>query len=268
MKKDHRYNFMILGGKEPQAYGLLLSTLVSLTSQIDPQKLKLVVAEFEQTDSPYSGFFSRLTEYLPHMVIDVANKRNAVEHLDALVSIFGQITTWVFKKRSPAIHLWIIPGAPPMRLNLTATMTKKSLICIHPFSSIIYNDITCIFLICGLQRWRELRGNRDDYDPNIYVSKLLSLAEDGPEHGIHLVIWSDTYGTLSRFDFERALEFFDMRAYLRLTDKDSGLLLDNGSAASWEIMAPCFVMKDGRVDGRKNLSRMSFQRTMVYKKDF
>ncbi len=229
LKKDSRCNFMIMGGKESQAYGLLLSTFVSLISQIDPQKLKLIIAEFEQTDSPYNHFFSRVTGYLPHMSIDVANKKNAVEHLDFLLSILNHRmgNQEVVSDDLPLGDSWKTLDEVEFDGNHDIKESDAN----SSISNIVSDDTTCVFIICGLQRWRELRGNRNDYDPNTYASKLLSLAEDGPEHGIHLVIWSDTYGTLSRFQFERALELFDMRVYLRLTDKDSSFLLDNVAAS-------------------------------------
>jgi len=106
------------------------------------------------------------------------------------------------------------------------------------------------FLIAGVQRWRELRGS-DPFVQSESAKQLTRLAEEGPEVGIHLIAWSDGFATLERVFKRAGVGNFDLRATLRLPEKDSNDLLGSNAAAKLEDNRALFRHEDwemGRVE--------------------
>ncbi len=84
-------------------------------------------------------------------------------------------------------------------------------------------------LIAGLHRWRELRSS-DPYSPTDAGRALARLADEGPDVGIHLILWTDSLDTLGRLR-RGALDSFDLRAVLRVDERSSQDLLGTNAAA-------------------------------------
>jgi len=84
-----------------------------------------------------------------------------------------------------------------------------------------------LFLM-GLQRARILR--KQGYDLSESSKKLVQIFQDGPDVGIHSIIWSDVYKNFVRA-FDRALNHFDMRVLLHMNPDDSNVLIDSSVAA-------------------------------------
>jgi len=80
----------------------------------------------------------------------------------------------------------------------------------------------------GLQRARILR--KQGYDLSEVSKKLVQIFQDGPDVGIHSIIWSDVYRNFVRA-FDRALNHFDMRVLLHVNPDDSNVLIDSSVAA-------------------------------------
>jgi len=99
------------------------------------------------------------------------------------------------------------------------------------------------FWIAGLHRWRDLRS-RDSYTQSDGAKKLLALAEDGPEVGVHLIAWADGFGTLERILKRGGVSLFDLRAILRLPEIDSNHLLGSPVAARLEDNRALFRYED------------------------
>ncbi len=86
------------------------------------------------------------------------------------------------------------------------------------------------FLIAGLHRWRELRGT-DPYVQSEPAKGLARLAEEGPDVGLHLILWTDGAATLERVFKRGGFGHFDLRAAFHLAEKDSNDLLGSNAAA-------------------------------------
>jgi hypothetical protein len=89
------------------------------------------------------------------------------------------------------------------------------------------------FIIIGLQRVRELRQDDDAFDDGEIDSPrlLLSLLREGPEVGVHTIIWCDTYANLTRALPRRPLREFGLRVAAVMSEDDSRNVLDDGAAA-------------------------------------
>lgn len=81
-------------------------------------------------------------------------------------------------------------------------------------------------VILGLHRARDLR-TKDSYTLSVGAEHLLSILRDGPEIGIHVICWCDTYNSFLRVFERRTLDEFDMRVALQMSADDSLALIDN-----------------------------------------
>jgi hypothetical protein len=86
-------------------------------------------------------------------------------------------------------------------------------------------------LVAGLHRWQEAL-TEVNYGPSKVAKKLIRLAEEGPDVGIHLVVWTDSYATAERA-FRRNINHFGLRAVLRVSSTtESDALLSVPAAVS------------------------------------
>jgi DNA segregation ATPase FtsK/SpoIIIE, S-DNA-T family len=88
------------------------------------------------------------------------------------------------------------------------------------------------FLVAGLHRWHELVTEGDYGRPSETSVRLVRLAEKGPDVGIHVVAWADSYATAERALRRAGLGHFGLRAVLRVfSPAESDSLLGVSAAA-------------------------------------
>jgi DNA segregation ATPase FtsK/SpoIIIE, S-DNA-T family len=89
------------------------------------------------------------------------------------------------------------------------------------------------FLVAGLHRWQELGADGEWGKPTEATTLLTRLAEHGPEVGIHVVVWADSYATAERALRRPGIGQFTLRVALRLpSPTESDALLGVPAAAS------------------------------------
>ncbi len=86
------------------------------------------------------------------------------------------------------------------------------------------------FVIFGAQRWRELRSS-DPYMQTDLSKALTHVAQEGPDVGVHLLVWLDSLANFERAFRRQGLEFFDLRAAMLLPQNDAMNFLENPSAS-------------------------------------
>jgi S-DNA-T family DNA segregation ATPase FtsK/SpoIIIE len=92
---------------------------------------------------------------------------------------------------------------------------------------------TVFFVIAGMHRWQELITENDYGRPSDTAVRLVRLAEKGPDNGIHIVAWADSYATTERALRRAGLGHFGLRAVLRVySPAESDALLGVAAAAS------------------------------------
>lgn len=87
------------------------------------------------------------------------------------------------------------------------------------------------FVIAGIQRARELRKDEDDFSGVGPADELLKILRDGPEVGVHTMIWADTPVSLVRTLGRKVLTEFGMRVAGVMSNDDSQSLIDDSSAS-------------------------------------
>ena len=92
------------------------------------------------------------------------------------------------------------------------------------------NGPDCYLVVAGLQRWRALRSD-DVFQPVEARKHLIKLADEGPEVGMHLMLWVDGTANLERALGRGAFASFDWRVALRLAENESTTLVGSPAAA-------------------------------------
>jgi hypothetical protein len=187
-----RSNLLVVGGEE-HGHGLLLATLLSVAVQRSPADVRFTIAEFTRPSSPFHGFFGP-AEQLPHEV-RIADRKTAGAALD----------------------------------DLLAELDRRLA---EPDGSDGSSQPEVFFLIAGMHRWHELVTEGDYGRPSETSAGLFRLAEAGPDVGIHVVAWADSYTTAERALRRAGLAHFGLRAAARLlSPAESDALLGVSSAA-------------------------------------
>jgi S-DNA-T family DNA segregation ATPase FtsK/SpoIIIE len=157
-------NLLIVGQNEEAALGMMAVALVSLAAQHAPESAAFYILDFGAVDAAHAGLFERLAHALPHTV-RVGRRRELPEILNELAEAVQQ--------RLDNEQ----PGAPAIYLFLY-----------------------------GLQRARDLRqeemgfsfGRETTEAPPSPAQQFAQLIKEGPELGIHTIVWCDNYDNLTR----------------------------------------------------------------------
>lgn len=87
-----------------------------------------------------------------------------------------------------------------------------------------------VLVLVGVHRAREL--DPEDYDDESLLAKIRRLVKDGPEVGIHVIVWADRKASLDRRFDSQTLREFGLRFLGRMSEDDSRSLADTEQAAS------------------------------------
>jgi len=196
-RRQSRSNLLIIGQRkhESTATSLLITSLISLAAQYHPNNVKFVILNLTDVDSKWYELPNILKKTFPHE-ITIIQHRNAVSYIEEL--------------------------ARELYLRLASTDDMKW--------------ETYYFFIMGLHRARDFRRNENTfYTSENDVKKpntlLMEISRDGPDVGIHTLLWCDTYSNLERvYDRQPEMEF-DLRVALPMNAEDSRHLLDIDTAS-------------------------------------
>lgn len=214
-------NLLIVGQDEPAALGMLAVALVGLAAQLPPAVAGDVpaafnVLDFGATDAPHAEFFVQIKGQLPHNL--------AVGRRRQLPDMIGALAAEVQRRLDADV-----PGAPSLFL--------------------------CVY---GLHRARDLRpddslgipsfSDEPSAGPNL-PEQFAAILRDGPEVGVHTLVWCDTVTNLNRSLDRRAQREFAMRIAMQMSAEDSSNLLDAPDAAKLGPHRALFYSEDeGRLE--------------------
>jgi hypothetical protein len=93
-------------------------------------------------------------------------------------------------------------------------------------------------VIFGLQRFRDLRKEEDDFgfsrgggdDPPSPAKQFAEVIKEGPSLGIHVLTWCDSLNNAQRMFDRQLLREFESRILLQMSAQDSSVLIDNAAA--------------------------------------
>jgi hypothetical protein len=186
-------NLLVMCDDEAPAYGLLAAAAISLAAQRAPQDAAFTWWDFTRPTSAQAGWAEHLRQALTGYCFNLPGPRQAGEAIAALAEELQ-------RRKDDPTQRW------PEHL----------------------------LLIAGLGRWRELRPVQEKFGPkpSETAQKLALLASEGPENGLHLVVWTDDLAAFYQVFDRSGLNFFDLRAALHLSEPDSNALFGSATAAS------------------------------------
>ncbi|HEX8322325.1 MAG TPA: FtsK/SpoIIIE domain-containing protein [Tepidisphaeraceae bacterium] len=197
LRRQSGANLLIIGQADEQALGTLVASAISLATQLPPDRAEFVLFDGTPSDSHLAGLLADGLSPLPH-------KTTSVDYRDADGAI-GRLADELASRQADA--------------NAD-----------HPATFVLIN---------GLQRYRALRKGDDDgfsfsmSDEPKKASpskQLVDLIREGPNYGIHVIVWCDTLASIER-TFERGLmREFDSRVLFQMSANDSSNLIDSPAA--------------------------------------
>ncbi len=188
-------NLLIVGQSEEPALSLVSVALVSLAAAYPAVAARFIVLDSTPPGLPQREFLDRLIRALPHEVISVK------------------------------------PGDVPEQMNaLGADLKARS------GDEPAADGPETFVLIHGLQNYKKLKQEDDfsfsDTSTETPAGTLLSLINEGPVHGFHVIATCDTYNNVARYLGRKVLSEFEMRVLFQMSASDSASLIDDPGAST------------------------------------
>ncbi|MDB5073665.1 MAG: segregation ATPase, FtsK/SpoIIIE family [Candidatus Eremiobacteraeota bacterium] len=192
LRRQSGSNVLMLVREESEAIGMCVSAIVSVLAQHAPDTARIVVADFSQADGGWPERADEIASLFPHDVRVVRRQRELAETVRA-------------------IHEEV------QRRFETA-------------------DRSSIFLMLqGMHRMRVLREEDDSFaydDERRTPSELFAaILREGPEVGVHVIGWCDTYPNAARIAGRRTMVEFALRAGGVMSADDSMSFFDDAAAS-------------------------------------
>ena len=209
-------NLLVVGQSDLATVGLLATSIISLACQVRPYG----TSDLSDLKSEISNLKSESD--VPQFVILDGN--------------FGGVSTETWKELQAALPHTIQIGeprdTPSVLATLSAEMTRRE-------QSGSRDDTPIFVVIFNLGRFRDLKKSDDDMgfsfgggEKKVSPSKQFTdLLKNGPNFGIHTLVWSDTYNNVSRWFSSQTLREFEVRIVFQLSASDSSNLIDGPLAS-------------------------------------
>ena len=187
-------HLLVVGKEEAACVGIMASAVSSLMAQLTPASAEFYLLNMASADTTWAELPDVFAENFPHTVRALARRKvpEAIAEIATIVDIRLKEDT----PRGPSIFVAGI----------------------------------------GLHRVRELQ--QDDggswgkqEKASTPASQLAKILKDGPEVGVHVLGWWDSYSSLTRAVDRKSLREFGMRVALGMSGEDSSHLLDVPAAA-------------------------------------
>jgi hypothetical protein len=200
-------NMMVISRDEEQGTNVILAALTSLVAQLPPRDLTVHIVDLTTADAAWADYPERLRDAMPHR-IEVSGRHRMRDLLPELRDLVQQ------RQSASDAH----------------SDTRKD-----------FGPRTVLAII-GAHRARELRPGDDvsafagfdarnaDAAPDL-ATCLKEIVTDGPDVGLHTMLWLDSYANFERIFDRRVLGEFGIRVSGALPEKDSHTLYDNQIAA-------------------------------------
>ena len=217
-------NLLIVGQNDEQALGILASALFSLAVQHAPATVKFYLLDFSPVDVPYADVFQKIATQLPHP-LRYGRRRELPE---LIAEIKAEVDSRMTDEKAagsastPAIYLFIY----------------------------------------GLHRARDLRqeegigfgsynfgASGEESPPPNPAQQFPTILQEGPELGIHTLVWCDTVTNLNRVLDRRALREFETRVAFQMGAEDSANFIDTPAASKLGPYRALLVSEEeGRIE--------------------
>jgi hypothetical protein len=188
-------HLVVVTREEEEGVGVLMSAGVALCVSYPAQRLRMYIADFCTPEAEWAGVSEILQATFPEQ-IKILGRRELLRTLTELQEM---------------VRRFVEEG------------------------SVIREDHYLVLV--GVHRIRDLRlsddlGFRLGEEMSLHPSEqLAAILRDGPEAGVHVLMWCDTVGNLQRYVDRRALREIGLRVAGPMSEEDSMHLLDSSVAA-------------------------------------
>ena len=193
IRRQSGSHLLILSRDEAEGVGMCVASILSVLAQQRPGAARVFIADFTLADSEWAERAEEIEEFFPHEVKVLSRQRDVAE---AVKRIADEV-----KRRIEA---------PP--------------------------EESSIFLVLqGMQRLKILRTDDDSFtyeNESATPSELLAtILREGPEAGVHVIGWCDTYPNAGRIVDRRMMREFGLRAGGVMSADDSQGFFDDSAAS-------------------------------------
>ena len=190
-------HLLVVDRNEEQAMGLMVAALVSILTQAVPGIFHIPILDLTTADAPWAEVPERFEELFGDFGVRVVDRRGfgrEIEQLYALVQ--GRVSSLA---KPQSVHFLILLGMHRAR-DLRQDDTHRSM----SFGS---NDVP------GMNE------------------QFAAILRDGPECGVHVLGWCDSYGNLDKIVEHRLLAEFGTRVVGQMSASDSSRLIEEDGAS-------------------------------------
>lgn len=201
-------NLLILGQNREAAATTCGAIILGLAARHSVGGIRLLALDGEDREAPFAVLHGRLAACLPH-----APLRHEAR---GVTEVLAELATLLEARQS---------GADTQRVPVVLT-------------------------VFALQRLRNLRPDDDAYgragdEPP--AERFARILANGPEYGIHTVVWCDSLASAQRGLSRRSMRDFDARILFQMSASDSGELIDDDGASRLGLhTAILSVLSEGR----------------------
>jgi hypothetical protein len=193
LRRQSGSHLLILSRDEAEGVGMCVAAILSILAQQRPDLALVYVADFTLADSEWAERAEEIEKFFPHKPKVLSRQRDVAATLKDI-----------------------------------ADEVKRRLE-VPPEEASIY------FVLQGLQRIKLLRTEDESFtydDESATPSELFALIlREGPEVGVHVIAWCDTYANAARVADRRTMTEFGLRAGGVMSADDSSHFFDDTAAA-------------------------------------
>ena len=193
LRRQSGSHLLILSRDEAEGVGMCVASIASILLQQRPGDAQVFIADFTLADSEWAERAEDIEKHFPHPVKVLSRQREVAETVKTIAE--------EVRRRG---------DAPPER-------------------SSIY------LVIQGMHRVRVLRGDDESFayedDRSTPAEHFAAILRDGPEVGIHVIAWCDTYANARRVADRRMMTQFGLRAGGAMSADDSMNFFDDAAAS-------------------------------------
>jgi hypothetical protein len=208
LRRRARSNALIVGSDEASVFGMLGGLIMSTVAMYSPEQAEFAFIDLSQPDESWSDVAEDFARYLPYRFTigerGAASKEGGIEVIRA-IEVLDRVNEVLVERKRRRDEGEDESAFP-----------------------------TLIFVVGGLHKLQQLRpvmGTvREEASDKAKV--LNSIVAQGPELGIHTVVWVDSMQVFERTMQSRAwLTHFDLRVALTIPANDSQMLFGDSSAS-------------------------------------
>jgi DNA segregation ATPase FtsK/SpoIIIE, S-DNA-T family len=203
-RRQSRSNLLVLSQNENEedVAGMMSSALLALAAQHHPDRARFVVLNLADLDAPWHDLPASIAAEMPHDIRVVARRRAAQAIGEAAAEVIRRLDI-EDDVELPRLYLFVLGlhRARELRRSDTAAWSTNG----------------------GIESGETALSPADS---------LAKILRDGPDVGVHTLLWCDTHATLSRMSSGGdPVEDFEMRVAFQMSADESRNLLDSETAA-------------------------------------